>query len=207
MLNHLSDAAGAMMDLLAAALGVERPKPAGDIPMPEWLGHYIEPETGLSARIDRAGPGQVRLRFGHAAERVDLQPDGSAGTVRTRLHAGDGGLWMDRPQENQTSRLVPCDGPPGMDMAGRYRCAELDAEVTVVDAGGALYGGFSGFLGQGRMELLDPVGPDLWTLPCPRAGPHAARRLDAGLPPRQRRPRRWRRGRLLAGAAAGLCAG
>ncbi|BBK31828.1 D-aminopeptidase [Allostella humosa] len=172
MLNHLSDAAGAMMDLLAAALGVERPKPAGDIPMPEWLGHYIEPETGLSARIDRAGPGQVRLRFGHAAERVDLQPDGSAGTVRTRLHAGDGGLWMDRPQENQTSRLVPCDGPPGMDMAGRYRCAELDAEVTVVDAGGALYGGFSGFLGQGRMELLDPVGPDLWTLPCPRALDH-----------------------------------
>jgi D-aminopeptidase len=57
-------------------------------------------------------------------------------------------------------------------VAGRYRCAELDAELQVVDAGGALYGGFSGFLGQGRMELLEPIAPDLWALPCPRALDH-----------------------------------
>jgi D-aminopeptidase len=35
-----------------------------------------------------------------------------------------------------------------------------------------VYGGFSGFLGRGRMELLDPIGPDLWALPCPRALDH-----------------------------------
>ena len=40
------------------------------------------------------------------------------------------------------------------------------------DAGGALYGAFSGFLGQGRMELLDPIGPDVWALPCWRALDH-----------------------------------
>ena len=61
---------------------------------------------------------------------------------------------------------------PRSDVAGRYRCEELDAELTVTDAGGVLYGGFSGFLGQGRMEMLDPVGPDLWVLPCPRALDH-----------------------------------
>ena len=44
----------------------------------------------------------------------------------------------------------------------------------MIDAGGALYGGFSGFLGQGRMELLDPVAPDVWMLPCPRALDHTA---------------------------------
>ncbi len=27
-------------------------------------------------------------------------------------------------------------------------------------------------LGQGRMELLDPIGADLWALPCPRALDH-----------------------------------
>ena len=42
----------------------------------------------------------------------------------------------------------------------------------MADAGGVLYGGFSGFLGQGRMEMLDPVGPDVWALPCPRALDH-----------------------------------
>ena len=30
----------------------------------------------------------------------------------------------------------------------------------------------SGMLGAGRMELLDPIGPDLWALPCPRALDH-----------------------------------
>jgi len=49
---------------------------------------------------------------------------------------------------------APCDGAPATDLAGDYRCEELEAVLTVADAGGALYGGFSGFLGQGRMELL-----------------------------------------------------
>jgi D-aminopeptidase len=79
---------------------------------------------------------------------------------------------MDRPQENRSVRLLPADGAPEPDIAGRYRCDELDAELTVADAGGVLYGGFSGFLGQGRMELLEPVGRDLWALPCPRALDH-----------------------------------
>ena len=59
-----------------------------------------------------------------------------------------------------------------MDIAGRYRCAELGADLTIVDAGNTLYGAFSGFLGQGRMELLDPLAADIWTLPCPRALDH-----------------------------------
>jgi D-aminopeptidase len=83
---------------------------------------------------------------------------------------------MDRTQDNQSSCLRPCDGAPARDIAGRYRCAELDAELLVADAGGVLHGGFSGFLGQGRMELLDPIGADargdLWALPCPRALDH-----------------------------------
>ena len=79
---------------------------------------------------------------------------------------------MDRPQENQSSCLRPCDGAPATDVAGRYRCDELDTELIVADTGGVLYGAFSGFLGQGRMELLDPVGPDVWALPCPRALDH-----------------------------------
>jgi D-aminopeptidase len=116
---------------------------------------------------------QVRLRFGHSAEMLELRQDGTAGAGGTRLRWTDSGLWMDRPQENQSTRLQPCGGgEPATDIGGIYRCAELDAALTVADAGGVLYGGFSGFLGQGRMEMLEPVAPDLWLLPCPRALDH-----------------------------------
>ena len=112
---------------------------------------------------------------------------------------------MDRPQENQVAPAAALRRRAGADVAGRYRCAELDAELDVVDAGGALYGGFSGFLGQGRMELLDPVGADVWALPCPRALDHtppgdwtlAFRRDAAGRVAGVD-------ARLLAGAPAGL---
>jgi D-aminopeptidase len=172
MFNHLSDAREASVDVLAAALDEERRPPAAAVPKPDWLGSYMEPETGLAVRIDMAATGQVRLRYGHHPEQLDMQPDGTASCATARLRPGTGGLWMDRPQENQSSRLIRCDGAPHKDVAGRYRCEELDAELTVTDAGGALYGGFSAFLGQGRMEMLDPVGPDVWTLPCPRALDH-----------------------------------
>ncbi len=174
MFNHLTDAHEAAVDLLAAVLGEDRPPPAAPVAEPSWFGAYVEPETGLAVRIDTAADGKARLRFGHAAEGIVVQPDGLAhsasGSVRLRP-VGDG-LWMDRPFENQSSRLRRNAGVPTTDIAGRYRCAELDADLTVTNAGGTLYGGFSGFLGQGRMELLEPVGPDVWALPCPRALDH-----------------------------------
>ncbi len=173
MFNHLSDARGAAMDVLAALLD-DTPSPKRTIPLsPSWPGAYVEPETELSVRIEAVSDSRVRLRYGHSAEMLDLTEDGSAGNASgTRLRAGDGGLWMDRPQENQSSRLRPSGGEPTADVGGRYRCAELETELTVVETGGSLYGALSGCLGQGRMELLDPIGRDLWALPCPRGLDH-----------------------------------
>ncbi len=171
MFNHLSDPHAAAVDLLAAALGEDRPKPAASDATPSWLGAYIEPETGIAARVDKVG-GQVRLLYGHSAEELELRGDGSAGSGGTRLRPGADGLWMDRPQDGQSSRLLPCAGAAAADVAGRYRCEELGTALTVVDAGGALYGAPSGFLGQGQLQLLDPVGPDVWAMPCPRALDH-----------------------------------
>lgn len=174
LFNHLSDARAAALDLLAAALDEDHPPPAaGGGPAPDWLGAYVEPETGLATRLDAEADGRVWLHYGHSAELLDLGADGAASPDGgVRLRPGPDGLWMDRPRENQSTRLRRCDGVPAGDVAGRYRCEELDAELAVADAGGTLYGGFSGFLGQGRMELLDPVGPDVWALPCPRALDH-----------------------------------
>lgn len=173
MLNHLSDAREAALDLLAAVLDQDRPPPPAAGPLPAWAGAYLDPESNLSARIDAFPNGRWRLRYGHFAERLDPQPDGTAVSPSgTRLRPTEDGLAMDRPQENLFTELLPRAGTPAADIAGRYRCDELDAELTLNDAGGVLYGAFSGFLGQGRMELLEPIGPDLWALPCPRALDH-----------------------------------
>lgn len=172
LFNHLSDAHAAAMTALAAVLGEAMPRPDPALPPPDWLGAYRCPDTGLAVRIDPAAPGQVRLRHGHSAERLNLQPDGSAGLAGTVLRMTPAGLRMDRPQENRGALLLPCDPPGPVGIAGRYRCEELDAELLVTDSGGVPYGGFSGFLGQGRMELLEPIGSDLWALPCPRALDH-----------------------------------
>jgi D-aminopeptidase len=173
MFNHLSDARDAALSVLAAVLGEGRPAGPEARPAPDWLGAYVEPETGLAVRVDQAGE-KILLRFGHFPEELDLESDGLAhGAGGTWLRREPDGLWMDRPQENQSSRLVPCpEGSIAPDLAGRYECKELDAALTVADAGGTLYGAFSGFLGQGRMELLDPIAPDVWALPCPRALDH-----------------------------------
>jgi D-aminopeptidase len=173
MFNHLSDARAAAMELLAAALGETTAAHGSDRPAPEWLGAWVDPETQLSVRLDTPEPGRVRLRFGHWPEVLDLQADGSAAApAGTRIVPEGEVLRMERPAENQLTRLRRCgDGQP-TDVAGVFRCGELEAELTVTDAGGVLYGGFSGFLGQGRMEQLEPIARDLWALPCWRALDH-----------------------------------
>jgi D-aminopeptidase len=174
MFNHLANAGAAATDLMAALLDETAPKPDPTLPPPAWLGAYIEPETGLSVRVEAGPPGQVRLRFGHSPDTLDLGADGSAGRdTGPRLRPADGGLRLDRPGDNASTLLAPLAPPAGaLDVVGRYRCEEFGAELTVTGAGGVLYGGFSGPLGQGRMEFLDPIGADVWALPCHRALDH-----------------------------------
>ncbi len=199
LFNHLSDARAAALDLLAAALDIARPPYRALDLRPDWLGAYLDPETGLSARIEPARAGQVRLRFGHSAELLEPRADGSAVGDGVRLRPGPPGLWMERPRDNQQSLLQSLAPTASREIAGRYRCGELQAELTIVDAGGALYGAFSGFLGQGHMEQLDPIGDDVWALPCPRALDHtppgdwtlAFQRDVSGGPPRAVRVGCW----------------
>ena len=173
MFNHMANAAAAAMDVLAAALDAPPPRPAPSVPPPSWLGAYLDPETGLSVRLDPNEQGQVRVRHGHSAELLEPRPDGSVGAEGgTRLYWVGSGPRMERPGENRVVDLTSLPAQADRDVAGRYVCEELDAALTVTDAGGVLYGAFSGPLGQGRMELLDPIGRDAWALPCPRGLDH-----------------------------------
>ena len=79
---------------------------------------------------------------------------------------------MHRSAENQFTVLRKLPPPGGPPPGGQYVCRELGAGLIIADAGGVPHGAFSGFLGQGRMEALTPVGRDVWALPCPRALDH-----------------------------------
>ena len=169
MFNHMADAHAAATDLLAAALNHARPKSSQPLPLPDWLGFYEDADTGLAVRIDELRDGRIRLRYGQSAQILTLRTEKTAAGEHTRLRAEDGGVWMDRPHDNKSFFLRKSHRAPALDVAGRYVCAELNAELFIAEQGGVLYGGFSGFLGQGRMEALDPISRDAWTLPCPRA--------------------------------------
>ena len=151
LFNHIADSHEAAMDLLAALLGEAKPKPGGvaGAPAPAWFGAYVEPETGLSVRIEAAPDAQARLRYAYPGGTLDLTADGGASRDGIGLRPEADGLWMDRPSDNQSSCLTPLKGEAARDLAGRYHCDELDAEITISDAGGAFYGAFSGFMGQG----------------------------------------------------------
>lgn len=175
MLNHLSDARAAALQLAAALFGEETHGPDAGLPAPVWLGAYVEPATGLSARVELARPGELRLRYGHGPELLPLQADGTAASAGARLAAqADGTLRLERSGENRVALLAPCTGaadPAGL--ARRWTCRDyLGAALDIVAAGGVLHAAFAGPLGPGRMEPLEPIGPDLWLLPCWRALDH-----------------------------------
>src|SRR4051794_22715551 len=99
LFNHMADARAAAMDLLGAALGEDRRPAREDRAGPDWAGAYLDDETGLSARIEAAPGGRVRLRYAQHLEVLDLNEDGSAGSPGLLLRPEAGGVQMDRADE------------------------------------------------------------------------------------------------------------
>lgn len=175
LFNHDADASGAALELLSAIIG------EADIPLASalpatvpWCGNYLEPETEIATRVELNSDGKIGLGYGHINERLEPTLDGATSSS-VSLHVKTDGLWMERLYENQLSRLICVEGDSRSDFMGSYYCNELDSHLHVADCGDALYGAFSGFLGQGQMELLCPFGRDVWLLPCRRS-------LDAPAP-------------------------
>jgi D-aminopeptidase len=170
LFNHMADPRAAALELFAAMMD----EPARDNPATHpdaaMAGRYLDPQTGLAVRVELACAGSARLHYASSPEPLQAGPQGDLLGGQTRLAQTPEGLVMDRPRENVHGQiLVPCTGPPKRDIEGQYHCAELEATLTCVEAGGALYGAFSGDLGEGAMQPLVHFGADVWLLPCPRA--------------------------------------
>jgi len=173
LFNHMEDPRPAAMDLFGALLDEPTPTPR-HAPNPAWQGGYLDPVTGLIARVEITPDQRLALWFGQGRETLDIAANGDAVSGSLSLRRTANGIAMRRGNENFTADLVPCAGEAPRDLDGVFHNAEYGAAFTCTTAGDALYGAFSGFLGQGMMQVLIPVGPDVWRLPMPRALDFAA---------------------------------
>ena len=164
---------------------------------------YVEPETGLSVRINSAGPAgygcdtAIGREFSTCSGREPR-------AARVRLRTAAGGLWMDRADENQSSRLCPVTGSDDptssagiVARTGRRTGSSSTPAARFTAASPACWAGADGAARADRARRLGP--------PCPRALDHTPpgdwtlgfrRAADGG--------RRRGDPRLLAGAWAGL---
>lgn len=173
MFNHMADPRAAALDLLRTIVD-SPPKPARpEAPSLPWGGVFIEPETGLVVRVDTVPEGKVRVHFTQTPETLEPAGEDEAKGGATQLARSEDGVRFTREGDNLSSVLTPAEGTPAPDVAGTYRCAEYDATLTCIASGGGTYGAFAGFLGQGVMHVMAPVGRDLWRMPMPRALDHS----------------------------------
>ncbi len=173
LLNWMGEPRKIAADLFGAL--VDASPPAAKIsPDPAWAGTYLDSATDLIARLETTTDQQIALWFGQGRETFDITAEGDAIGGSVRLARNGSSLSMVRETENLTATLMPLNGPALRDIEGRFHSPEYDATFTCIAAGGALYGAFSGFLGNGMMQVLIPAGPDLWRLPMPRALDSAA---------------------------------
>jgi D-aminopeptidase len=110
MFNHLSNAREAALDVLSAALDIDRPQPPAPTPVPTWAGAWLDPETNLATRIDSFPAGHLRLRYasllralGSASGRHCHQPDRHAHASHWR-RSGDGASAGEHPHAASTAR-------------------------------------------------------------------------------------------------------
>jgi D-aminopeptidase len=170
----MADPMAAAIDLLGHLVDAPSKSGAGGSSTP-WDGDYLDPEAGIVVRLRATADHRLRMHYAQSPELLDLGRDDEARSNGTALRRGPDGIRMERAGENHAVLLEklakPADVSP--DIEGSFVCAELDATFTCTMAGGAPYGGFSGFLGHGPMQSMIPAGPDVWRLPMPRALDHS----------------------------------
>lgn len=168
MFNHQASAFGAAEQLMRAALGLN-PKTSQTLPVEDaWYGNYFDPQTQLSLSLSPALGGQVTARFATSPELMAMQPDGSLRSSAMVLRREGDAIHLQREGEDLTVLMQPVAGDGRTDIAGRYHCAEMDADFVCEVAGSSLYAAFEGFLGKGAMQPLYAIADDIWLLPCQR---------------------------------------
>ncbi len=174
MLNHRAVAARSIvMRIFDTLVGLARPA-GGPVADESWLGSYLDLHSGLLLDVRSDDAGGMLARFEAGAEHLTLTGRDKAAGEYMRLYRDGDRLRMCNARDNLTASFVPLKGAAAQDFEGSFHCAELDARFTCGLSGGVLYGAFDGPLGAGPMQLVEPVGRDVWRMPCVRAMDAAA---------------------------------
>jgi D-aminopeptidase len=168
--NHESDSRGAAIHLLAAALGEsDAPAPSQASLAEAFAGTWLDEKTGLLLDVKTNSDGTLSATYDGGAEILSAGADGVARGHDMTLTRDGGALRIDRPADAIHTVAVPVESRRGADISGLYRSGEFESDLEIVNAGGSCFAGFRGFLGQGPMMPLLPVGEDVWRLACNRA--------------------------------------
>jgi D-aminopeptidase len=167
--NHEASAMRAAWSLMEAALGCRiAPEP---VPAKGWDGLWLDEAQGLFARTADT-PSGVRLNYAISPVLAAPVGENSARALGLTLRREGDRLLMDRTADHfhvDARRLTPLAWADGTEIAGRYRCDELDALIEIEARDGAVHVGFAGLLGTGPMERMYPLAKDLWSITTRRA--------------------------------------
>jgi len=167
--NHEASAMRAAWSLMEAALGCRIAPEAA--PARGWDGLWLDEVQRLFVRTTDT-PSGVRLHYAPSPVLAPQVGDEVAKTFGLELRREGDRLIMDRTVENlhvEARRLAPVAWADGAEIAGRYRCDELDAWLEIEARDGATHVGFEGMLGCGPMERMYPLAKDLWSVTTRRA--------------------------------------
>jgi D-aminopeptidase len=178
--NHESDAHGAAMHVLAAALGQSAAPESSDARgAKRYLGTRLDRRWGLLLDVIPGPDGTLAASYDGGSEVLSVGADGIARGLEMTLSPVPAGLRIQRPADAIDSEAVPVGADdansPAADLAGTYHSDELEADLVVENAGGSWFASFRGFLGTGPLMPVTPVTLDLLKLTCHRA-------LDAPAP-------------------------
>lgn len=168
MFNHEASTHAAAESLIRAALG--QPEPAAP-PIPDgWDGLWLGPDN----LVTRITSGRTSATLSHATtpDTVTLAPDGTLVAPGVVLRRDGDRLQMDRIGDNTRSTVPPLielESADGAELAGTYHSVEVDADLRIEARDGGVYARFSGALGSGRMERMEPVAKDVWIIATRRS--------------------------------------
>lgn len=172
LFNHEGNARGAAIALAAAALGQVQPTLVGAAP--DWAGNYLDEGSGLLLRLT-AETDHLGADFGGLDDRLALGADDTAASPDMVLRREGRSMRINRDRDGLRGLAHRLADEVRTDIAGDYDAPEPGTKLRIVDAGGRFFGAFEGFLGQGAMHQMRPVGADVWALSC-------ARSMDAPAP-------------------------
>lgn len=149
-------------------------KPASTIEAaPEWAGFYLDAVTQLVIEVTLEKKIQVNVRYTRSAEDLITTTDAYTASNKNMDAKLEGDvLYVNVPAENRRieAKRMPKANVSGNDaeLAGTFRCDEIDSTFHCDGTGTLLYGSFDGFLGQGPVHLIRSMAKDAWALTCPR---------------------------------------